>query len=262
MDILSAKNNEKVKLAVSIRDSAKARRENGMFFLEGARLCSDAAESGTEIFRTFLSRRAAEKYPQRCERIISASQEVYEISAEVASRLSDTQNTQEIFCLCRMAKDGMKKNKLRADGKYLLLENVQDPSNLGAISRTAEALGADGLIICGGCDIYNPKALRASMGSALRLNIISREDAAEAVEEANGVGMLTLASTPDRDSEKINEVDMTSGVVCVVGNEGNGVTERTMNACSKKVTIPMGGRAESLNAATAAAILIWEMVKK
>lgn len=100
------------------------------------------------------------------------------------------------------------------------------------------------------------------MGSALRLNIISREDAAEAVEEANGVGMLTLASTPDRDSEKINEVDMTSGVVCVVGNEGNGVTERTMNACSKRVTIPMDGRAESLNAATAAAILIWEMVKK
>lgn len=262
MDILSAKNNEKVKLAAGIRDSARARRENGMFFLEGARLCSDAAESGTEIFRAFLSRRALERYPERCERIISASEEVYEISAEVASKLSDTQNTQEIFCLCRMAKDGGEKNRLRADGKYLLLENIQDPSNLGAISRTAEALGADGLIVCGGCDIYNPKALRASMGSALRLNIIIREDAAETVKEANGMGMLTLASTPDRDSVKINEADMTSGVICVVGNEGNGVTRRTMDACSQRVTIPMGGRAESLNAATAAAILIWEMVKK
>ena len=137
-----------------------------------------------------------------------------------------------------------------------MLENVQDPSNLGAISRTAEALGIDGLIVCGGCDIYNPKALRASMGSALRMNIISRANAVETINEANENGMLTLASTPDK------KINMTGGTVCVVGNEGNGVTQETMNACRMRVTIPMGGRAESLNAGTAAAILIWEMVRE
>ena len=262
MDFLASKSNEKIRAAVSVRDSSKARRESGLFFLEGARLCSDAAENGIKIFRAFLSRSARKKYSGYCDRIISVSEEVYEISDEVAAKLSDTQNTQGIFCVCRVKdiSDGV--NELRADGKYLLLENVQDPSNLGAVSRTAEALGIDGLIVCGGCDIYNPKALRASMGSALRLNIIVRDRAAEVIDEANGKAMLTLASTPDKNSIRITDVDMSGGIVCVVGNEGNGVSQEVMNACRMRVTIPMGGRAESLNAATAAAILSWEMVRK
>ena len=262
MDFLASKSNEKIRAAVSVRDSSKARRESGLFFLEGARLCSDAAENGIKIFRAFLSRSARKKYSGYCDRIISVSEEVYEISDEVAAKLSDTQNTQGIFCVWRVKdiSDGV--NELRADGKYLLLENVQDPSNLGAVSRTAEALGIDGLIVCGGCDIYNPKALRASMGSALRMNIISRESAVETINEANKNGMLTLASTPDKSSVKITEVNMAGGIVCVVGNEGNGVTPETMNACKMRVTIPMGGKAESLNAGTAAAILIWEMVRE
>lgn len=261
MDFLTSKANEKIRSAVAVRDSSKTRRETETFFLEGARLCCDAAENGIEICRAFLSRTAQEKYGEYCRRIISASQEIYGVSDEVAVKLSDTQNPQGIFCVCKAGKSA-KTADLRSDGRYLLLENVQDPSNLGAISRTAEALGIDGLIVCGGCDIYNPKALRASMGSALRLNIISRAKAAEVVNEANERGMLTLASTPDRNSKKITDITMTGGTVCVVGNEGNGVTQETMEACRMKVTIPMDGRAESLNAATAAAILIWEMVRK
>lgn len=261
MDLLTSKNNEKIRFAVAVRDSSKTRRESGMFFLEGARLCSDAAESGVEICRAFLSRAAREKYADRCRSIAEAAGEIYEISDEVASKLSDTQNSQGVFCLCKAPKRS-KFDGLKADGKYLMLENVQDPSNLGAISRTAEALGIDGLIVCGGCDIYNPKALRASMGSALRLNIISAESAGDVIVEANKKGMLTLASTPDRNSERITDIKTDGGIVCVVGNEGNGVTEETMNACRMRVTIPMNGRAESLNAATAAAILIWEMVRE
>lgn len=261
MDILTSKTNEKIRSAVAVRDSSKTRRESKTFFLEGARLCSDAAENGIEIYRAFLSRTAQEKYGEYCRRIIAASEEVYGISDEIAARLSDTQNPQGIFCVCR-AENSANGSALKSDGRYLMLENVQDPSNLGAISRTAEALGIDGLIVCGGCDIYNSKALRASMGSALRLNIISRANAVEVIAEANEMGMLTLASTPDKNSVKITEVDMTGGIVCVVGNEGNGVTRETMNACKLRVTIPMSGRAESLNAGTAAAILIWEMVRK
>ena len=100
------------------------------------------------------------------------------------------------------------------------------------------------------------------MGSALRLNIIVRDRAAEVIDEANGKAMLTFASTPDKNSVRITDVDMSGGIVCVVGNEGNGVSQEVMNACRMRVTIPMGGRAESLNAATAAAILSWEMVRK
>jgi TrmH family RNA methyltransferase len=151
---------------------------------------------------------------------------------------------------------------IKYNGKYIALEDVSNPSNFGAVIRTAEAVGLDGVIVSGGCDIYNPKALRASMGSALRLSILTCDDAVGLIRELGSKGMLTLASTPDSSAELITEVPMNGGVVCVVGNEGNGVTDEVMSACTKRITIPMNGRAESLNASTAAAILIWEMVRK
>lgn len=262
MECLTAKQNEKIKSAVSVRDSVKTRRETGLFFLEGARLCADAAENGIEIYRAFFTSKALKKYSDYAEKIRAAAQECYEISEEIAQRLSDTQSPQGIFCLCRTKENNAFNVSLRADGRYILLENVQDPSNLGAVSRTAEALGIDGLFVCGGCDIYNPKALRASMGSALRLPIFTCDSAVEIIAKLNSEGMLTLASTPDSCALPITEIQMNGGVVCVVGNEGNGVTQETMSACRQKVTIPMSGRAESLNASTAAAILIWEMMRQ
>ncbi len=262
MERLTAKQNEKIKSATSVRDSAKTRRESGLFFLEGARLCADAAENGVAVYRAFFTQKALEKYASYADKIIASAQETYEISEEISSKLSDTQNPQGIFCLCRAENKDAVTADFKPDGKYIFLENVQDPSNLGAVSRTAEALSIDGLFVCGGCDIYNPKALRASMGSALRLPVYTCDDAVQLIEMLNEKGMLTLASTPDSSAELITQVKMEGGVVCVVGNEGNGVTAQTMAVCKKKVTIPMDGRAESLNASTAAAILIWEMVRR
>ncbi len=259
MEHLSAKSNEKIKAAINIRDSSSARNESGLFFVEGARLCSDAAEN-SPVFRAFFTSSALKKYADKCEIILKKAEECYEISDEIAGKMSDTKNPQGVFCVCRFPQS-VQNNSLKS-GKYIMLENVQDPSNLGAISRTAEAIGIDGMIVCGGCDIYNPKALRASMGSALRLNIISCTDVLTFLDNAKKRGFLTLASTPSTDSVPISEIDMNGSVICIVGNEGNGITKETMDACDKRVTIPMGGRAESLNASTAAAILIWEMVRK
>lgn len=262
MERLTAKQNEKIKHAVSVRDSARVRRETGLFFLEGARLCGDAAVNNVRIFRAFVTDTAMEKYSVQVSEILSKAEEGYVISADVAAKLSDTQSTQGIFCLCRTQENTAIAQQINPQGKYIFLENVQDPSNLGAVCRTAEAIGVDGMIVCGGCDIYNPKALRASMGSALRLTIMTCADAVGFIRQLNEKGMLTLASTPDSGALTITEINMTTGVVCVVGNEGNGVTQETMSACKHRVTIPMLGRAESLNASTAAAILIWEMMRK
>ncbi len=261
MERLTAKQNEKIKSAVSVRDSARERRERGLFFLEGARLCGDAAENLVLIYMSFITSEAMEKYASKAQLIISSAEESYEISPEVSAKLSDTQSSQGIFCLCRTLNKSTELRDINPNGKYIFLENVQDPSNLGAVSRTAEALGIDGMIVCGGCDIYNTKALRASMGSALRLNILSCDDAPSLLKALGEKGMLTLASTPDCNAVKITEVDMSGGVVSVVGNEGNGVSVEAMQSCKLRVTIPMGGRAESLNASTAAAILIWEMLR-
>ena len=100
------------------------------------------------------------------------------------------------------------------------------------------------------------------MGSSLRINVIETDSLVSFIENANRNGMLTLASTPQADSVKISDIAFEGGVVCCVGNEGSGLSDEVIAACSHKVTIPMKGRAESLNASAAAAILMWEISRK
>lgn len=258
MEKITARTNDKIKYAVRLGESASLRKEAGEFFLEGARLCYDAAESGIEIRQAFFTSKALLKYSGYIESITERCGICYEISVEVSQKLSDTENPQGVFCICKMKSDA-DKDRLNPDGKYLALENLQDPSNLGAVCRSAEALGLDGLIVSGGCDVYNPKALRASMGSLLRMNVISSQSLEELIGKANSLGMKTLASVPKNTATDIRKVSMSGGVICCVGNEGSGLTEEVIEKCTEQVTIPMSGRAESFNASAAAAILAWEL---
>lgn len=258
MEKITARTNEKIKHAVRLGESAPLRKEAGEFFLEGARLCFDAVQTGIEIKQAFFTAKALWKYSEYVESIIAVSGICYEISAEVSQKLSGTENPQGVFCICAMKNDSSSID-LKPDGKYIALENLQDPSNLGAVCRSAEALGLDGLIVSGGCDIYNPKALRAAMGSSLRMNVISSDNLAELIEKANAMGMQTLASVPRNTATDIRKMSMQGGVVCCVGNEGSGLTEEVIGKCTAQVVIPMSGRAESFNASAAAAILAWEL---
>lgn len=262
MENITSKNNDKIKSAVALRDSASQRKKQGMFFVEGARLCGDAAASDADILQFLFTGKAKEKFPAFYKEIAQKAKEIYCINEDVSRKLSDTQSPQGMFCVCKAVDKNLKADKIDREGKYILLENVQDPSNLGAVARTAEAMGIDGLIVSGGCDIYNPKALRACMGAFFRLNVIVCDEILPFIEDAKKTGMSVFASTPDVGAVKVSDVDFSGGVICIVGNEGNGVTQETMNASSAKITIPMKGRAESLNASTAAAILIWEMVRR
>ena len=262
MENITSKNNDKIKSAVLLRGSASARKKACAFFVEGARLCYDAALSGVDILQFFFTSDAKEKFSAYFDLVLSKSAEAFEISEDISRKLSDTQSPQGMFCVCKTVDKIAKADKINSKGKYILLENVQDPSNLGAVSRTAEALGVDGLIVSGGCDIYNPKALRASMGAFFRLNVIICGDLQQFIAQAKALSMTVAASTPSADAQNITQLDFSGGVICIVGNEGNGVSEETMKNSSVRVTIPMGGRAESLNAATAAAIIIWEMMRR
>lgn len=258
MEKITSRTNEKIKYAVRLGESASLRKETGEFFLEGARLCFDAAQTGIEIKQAFFTSKALWKYEEYVGDIIAKSSICCEISAEVSQKLSGTENSQGVFCICSM-KAQPEAESFNTSGKYIALENLQDPSNLGAICRSAEAIGLDGLIVSGGCDIYNPKALRAAMGSSLRMNVISVENLAEFISEANENGMITLASVPRNTAEDIRTVSMSGGVICCVGNEGSGLSKQVIGKCKKQVVIPMNGRAESFNASAAAAILAWEL---
>lgn len=256
---LDSVSNEKIKRAVKLRESAKYRRECGCFFLEGLRLCRDAAESGARIITCFFTNEAYEKYPRDVDFISSKAENTFAVSAACAQKLSDTKSDQGIFLICGFMPDGAQAD-INPDGRYIALENIQDPANLGAVCRTAEALGINGAVLCGCCDIYNPKAQRAAMGSLLRLRVIQTENLPALLTALKNRGMTVLSTTPDSQATDITKVDMSGGVIAVIGNEGNGVTEATQSVC-ERITIPMKGRAESLNASMAAAITMWEIMR-
>lgn len=258
---ITSKTNEKIKYAVRLGESASFRRRQNEFFLEGARLCRDAVLSGVPVRQAFFTEAALVRYAPYADIIRAKAEECYTVSDDTARKLAATEESQGVFCICQGLKLPCSADALNPEGRYLALENVQDPSNLGAVCRTAEALGV-GLIISGGCDVYNPKALRAAMGSSLRTELLLISDLPALLQAADAKGMLTLASTPREDAENFCSLTLPKGVICAVGNEGNGISDATFAACKKAVTIPMAGRAESLNASAAAAILIWELSGK
>ena len=261
MEKITSKANDRVKFAVKIRDNTSLRKQEKLFFAEGARLCFDAASSGVEIAEMYVTEKAIDKYSDYVRLVEEKAERSFVVSEDVAEKLSDTKNNQGVFCLCKMLDKNINIGKIKYNGKYIALEGVSNPANFGAVVRTAEAVGLDGVIVCGGCDIYNPKSQRAAMGSLFRLNVVEVESLPEALKTLSENGMAVLAGVPDSTAEKLTEVDMSGGVVAIIGNEGNGITEETCKVATKLVTIPMKGRAESLNAAAAASIIIWEMMR-
>ncbi|NMP36702.1 MAG: RNA methyltransferase [Clostridiales bacterium] len=261
MEKITSRSNDKIKFAARLREEVRERRESGLFIIEGVRLCCDAARSSVEIDTLFVTADAMMRYEKSIGLLERAAKQSYEITTDVASRISDTKQDQGVFCICKMLDKISDIDKIDTMGKYVALENISDPSNLGAAARTAEALGMSGIIVASGCDIYNPKAQRASMGSLLRLPVFFTAELPLTLGQLREKGMLTLASVPDSGARPVTEMNFSGGAVCVIGNEGAGITEVTASVCDIEVTIPMKGRTESLNASAAAAILMWEMMK-
>lgn len=259
MEKITGKNNELIKGVKKLLSSSKERNAQGVFVLEGARLVFDVLNSLYEVKFFMITENALSKYEKKARLMISKSEKSYIISEDISDRLSDTKNSQGVFAVCRINPE--KDNKINPDGKYIMLDNVQDPANLGAIVRTAEALGTDGVIVSGGCDIYNPKSLRAAMGSMLRIHIMQIDNSEEFLENARKKGLSLFATVPDSSAARITDSDFSGGVICVIGNEANGVSEKIIRLCDEKITIPMLGKAESLNASVAAAITMWEMLR-
>ncbi|MBR5441941.1 MAG: RNA methyltransferase [Clostridia bacterium] len=258
---ITSRNNDRIKYAIKIKEKESFRRGEGLFLVEGARLCYDAALSDVGIAQLYVTPEARERYADYVALVEEKAERCFEISGEVAQKLADTKSTQGVFCLCKMLDKNTNIGKIKYNGKYIALEDVSNPSNFGAVIRTAEAVGLDGVIVSGGCDLYNPKSLRASMGSVFRLNVVETDNLPEFLKSLANEGMFVYAGVPDSNAESITEVSMAGGGVSIIGNEGNGITEETLKAATKLVTIPMKGRAESLNAAAAASIMIWEMMR-
>lgn len=257
---ITSKDNETVKRAAKLVKSASYRKELSQFAAEGVRVCRDGVLSGYSPLLFIFTKQSAEKYAEDFKLISGVSEQVCEVSNDIFMKISDTKSPQGFFCVFNMLDKQKYPYKINKRGSFLACERVQDPSNLGTILRTAEALGIEGVILSKDCcDIYSPKVVRGSMGAVFRMPSYIPDDFVSCISALTSSGYSTYASTP-RNAESITDVEINGGVM-LIGNEGSGLSEGAINACSARVMIPMGGRAESLNASAAAAMLMWEMVR-
>ncbi len=175
-----------------------------------------------------------------------------QIPADVLASVSSQKSPDGVLFSCRMPEP----LPMPKSGRLIALENIQDPGNFGTILRCAGAFAFDGILSLGACaDPWSPKTVRASMGASFRVPVIETDVAALAAS-----GLRLCAATLDQDSVDVRRAELT-GFVPVIGSEGSGISRALLAVCEKKIVIPMPGGSESLNAAVAAAILLWEMTR-
>ena len=261
--LIASRDNGVIRRYRHLLSDGKFRRETGRFVVEGARLCEDATRSHIVIETVLYTASARERYATQTNAVTSVAETVYEITDSLALHISDTKAPQGLFCICVMPDQTADVlSDLKPHGRYAALETVQDPSNLGTMIRTAEALGLDGLLLSDGCcDPYNPKVLRGSMGGVFRLPLYLCGEFDAVLPRLADNGYTTVACVVDETAAAVQSLSLGDGTVVLIGNEGNGLQEKTVNACTIRATIPMLGRAESLNASMAAGIVFWEMMR-
>lgn len=258
MILLTGKENPRIKNAVRLASSAKARREQNRFFCEGLRLVSDAVTSGVTLHEGFVTERFCREHPEAVALLEKSGADTVLVSEELMKKLCGTETPQGICAVGEMAE-----RLCPPRGKFAVFDRVQDPANLGAVARTAEALGVDGLLLSAdSCDPANPKALRASMGAFFRLPVRLCPDLCGTLRELKEEGCLLYGAVVRDADTLLGQERFPDFCALVIGNEANGICTGIRALCDKHITIPMAGRAESLNASAAAAILLWEMTRR
>lgn len=261
MEKITSKENRLVKQFVRLSTSKKEREETGLFALEGVKLALEAARSGLIFRYILLTDSCLSRYGEALGEL-TKQKNCYRIAEELEGKLSQQKTPQGIYAVAEKLDKSLPLDKIKKDGRYVLLADLQDSGNVGTIFRTSEAFGVDGVILTRQtCDPYSPKTLRGSMGSVFRLPILRTENGAELVRSLTEAGVATYASVLSDSALPLGEVRFSSPAVLLIGNEGNGLDPQMAAACQTLVTIPMAGPTESLNASMAAGILLWEMTR-
>lgn len=227
------------------------RRAEGVFCGEGPKLLTEALRWGQLETVVHAEGTPLPDLPGDVRRVT--------VPESLLELMADTESPQGVVFLCRARPLTLPH---RLDGsRYLVLDGVQDPGNVGTIWRTADALGADGLILCESCaDPWSPKTVRATMGAVFRLPVweASLEETSEALD---GAGIPLYATALRDDTGDIRAADLKRAAV-MIGSEGRGVSARALELCGGTLRIPMRPRCESLNAAAAACVVLWEMARE
>lgn len=252
MERITSRRNPLIARLRKLGTDKKARRAEGLFLCEGDKLVGEALRWGAQV--ELLA--AAEGTPAPAG--LPAHTQVVELPAELLAYVSTVDTPQNMLALCRTP--ALTPPEALSPGRYLVLDGVQDPGNVGTIWRTADAFGADGLLLVNGCaDPWSPKTIRATMGACFRLP--AWEADLETVRALlDGAGIPLYATALRADTADVRQVDLKRAAV-VIGSEGRGISKEALALCRRTIKIPMRERCESLNAAMAAGVVLWEMCR-
>ena len=272
--MITSLSNQKIKQIIALRDKPRIRNDSGLFIAEGVRMFEEAPpEQIREICvsqPTWEQMESGNKYPLIWKKLLLCRERditLEQVSEEVFRKASDTQTPQGILFVMEQAAYSLPEAVARAGRRqrqggrpalFLVLEDIQDPGNLGTILRTGEGAGVDGVIMNRGTvDIYNPKTIRSTMGSLFRVPFfrVERPEEAIALLRRERIRICAAHLEAERDYD---EISYGEGSAFLIGNEGNGLRRETAMEADLLLKIPMEGRLESLNAAVAAALLMYQ----
>ncbi|MBQ8558747.1 MAG: RNA methyltransferase [Tyzzerella sp.] len=255
--MITSTSNPQVKKLLQLQKKSKVRNEENVFLVEGLRMFSEVPEERVE--KVYISESLYNKKKQdlKLERF---SVEI--LTDSVFSHVSDTKTPQGILCVVKQKKYDIEELLNLENPHFMVLDNLQDPGNLGTIVRTAEGAGVNAVFLSKeSVDIYNPKTIRSTMGSIYRMPVIYVEDLLELLQIFRERGIKSYAAHLDGKNSYDKE-DYQFGTAILIGNEGNGLRKEVANAADVWVQIPMQGQVESLNAAIAASILMFEVYRQ
>lgn len=261
--------NKEIKELAAWNRKSKARKEDGVFLIEGTKMFLEAPME--RIRKTFVSESFFKSESQKLENgenspcIEKLNICGYEVVTDaVFAKITDTMTPQGILCVMNQFAYQLEDLLKRKNPTLMVLEDLQDPGNLGTIMRTGEGAGIDGIIMSKGCvDIYNPKTIRSTMGSLYRVPFVYTDDLSGTIRSLQKEGICFYAAHL-KGIGFYDEVDYTAakGIGFLIGNEGNGLKDETADLADSYIKIPMEGKVESLNAAIAATVLMYEAYRQ
>lgn len=257
LELIQSKDNSIIKEAKKLKEK-RHRALNSQFLVEGFRFVEEALKSSFKVSQVFLNESNLDKWRDyNLDNILQGSTKVYILKETVFKQLSETENPQGVIAVV----DIIKRPIAKEDGIYILADRIQDPGNLGTIIRSAHAAGALGVIVTKGTvDIYNEKTLRSTMGSIFNIPVIE-DDNLNFTKSLQASNFKLIVSSLE-DSTDFYKVNLVQNLIIAVGNEGNGISDEIYSIGDIKIKIPMPGGAESLNAAVAASIMLFEAVRQ
>ena len=257
---INSKNNNKIKDLIKLRDESKFRNDKSLFYVEGERIIKDTPK---ELIDAIYFQKSKFTNFSYISDLIN-SDRMYLVEDDIFEKIKDTKNTQGIIAVVKYNYiTKLTDEILRKTNSCLILDNVNDPGNLGTIIRLAEATNISLVILCNDCcNLYNTKVIRACMSSIFRVNIYISPDIINDINKFKTNNFTIYSTVINKNSTKFSDTNYNSKSVFILGNEANGINKELIDISDNQIYIPMCGNIQSLNVAVATTAICYEYMKQ